>query len=202
MTGAAPHGPDLPSCHPQVSCITLPPPCFLDLRPHSPRCLDPLSCLQSHAPLRLVSPPPCALTSRLRCKSGRTLRDFLSLSGICVHTLCYSTQEITAPFLLPEMVDRLAAMLNYFLLYLTGPPLLPKPPVARPSLPLLPNLPRAFLPPPSSHFPPFLHVSDSPSLLSPNEGSPQRRRLHLYPLCDSCTILPLPLWLDPGAPVL
>jgi len=53
--------------------------------------------------------------------SGRALRDFLGLSGIGVHTLCYSTQEITAPFLLPEMVDRLAGMLNYFLLYLTGP---------------------------------------------------------------------------------
>ena len=27
---------------------------------------------------------------------------------------------MTAPFLLPEMVDRLASMLNYFLKYLTG----------------------------------------------------------------------------------
>uniref|UniRef100_A0A061QXI9 RING-type E3 ubiquitin transferase n=1 Tax=Tetraselmis sp. GSL018 TaxID=582737 RepID=A0A061QXI9_9CHLO len=53
--------------------------------------------------------------------SGRALRDFLSLSGICVQTLCYSTEEITKPFLLPEMIDRLAGMLNYFLLYLTGP---------------------------------------------------------------------------------
>eukprot|EP00873_Tetraselmis_striata_P001321 jgi/Tetstr1/421585/TSEL_012529.t1 len=53
--------------------------------------------------------------------SGRMLRDYLMLSGICVRTLCYSTEEITAPFLLPEMVDRCAGMLNYFLLYLTGP---------------------------------------------------------------------------------
>ena len=28
--------------------------------------------------------------------------------------------QVTAPFLLPEMVDRLASMLNYFLKYLTG----------------------------------------------------------------------------------
>ena len=28
--------------------------------------------------------------------------------------------QVTAPFLIPEMVDRLAGMLNYFLKYLTG----------------------------------------------------------------------------------
>lgn len=38
-----------------------------------------------------------------------------------ITTLATSTTEVAAPFLLPEMVDRIAAVLNYFLLYLTGP---------------------------------------------------------------------------------
>lgn len=33
--------------------------------------------------------------------------------------LCHS--QVVSSFLLPEMVGRIAAMLNYFLLYLTGP---------------------------------------------------------------------------------
>jgi hypothetical protein len=41
-------------------------------------------------------------------------------SGV-INTLSVSTSEVTGPFLLPEMVERLAGMLNYFLLYLAGP---------------------------------------------------------------------------------
>lgn len=41
-------------------------------------------------------------------------------SGV-INTLAVSTAEVTRPFLLPEMVERLAGMLNYFLLYLAGP---------------------------------------------------------------------------------
>lgn len=35
--------------------------------------------------------------------------------------LAFISEEITAPFLLPEMVERVANMLNYFLLQLVGP---------------------------------------------------------------------------------
>lgn len=38
-----------------------------------------------------------------------------------IQTLATSTTEVAEPFLLPEMVQRIANMLNYFLLYLTGP---------------------------------------------------------------------------------
>ena len=33
-----------------------------------------------------------------------------------------STEDVTAPWLLPEMVSRVADMLNYFLDHLAGPP--------------------------------------------------------------------------------
>ncbi|KAK1432899.1 hypothetical protein QVD17_09802 [Tagetes erecta] len=38
-----------------------------------------------------------------------------------VSMLAFTTEQITAPFLLPEMVERVASMLNYFLLQLVGP---------------------------------------------------------------------------------
>ncbi|KAK2987861.1 hypothetical protein RJ640_025628 [Escallonia rubra] len=38
-----------------------------------------------------------------------------------VSLLAFTSEQITAPFLLPEMVDRVASMLNYFLLQLVGP---------------------------------------------------------------------------------
>ncbi|KAF5207571.1 Ubiquitin conjugation factor e4 [Thalictrum thalictroides] len=38
-----------------------------------------------------------------------------------VGMLAFTSEEITAPFLLPEMVERVANMLNYFLLQLAGP---------------------------------------------------------------------------------
>ncbi|XP_062518757.1 ubiquitin conjugation factor E4 A-like [Corticium candelabrum] len=43
------------------------------------------------------------------------------LSCKTVEALCYLTQEIQRPFVLPSMVDRVVAMLNYFLLLLVGP---------------------------------------------------------------------------------
>ena len=52
--------------------------------------------------------------------SGGHLKQLLYLSKGCIDTLHYSTKEIQAPFLLPEMVGRVAGMLNYFLKYLTG----------------------------------------------------------------------------------
>ncbi|GBG72537.1 hypothetical protein CBR_g12108 [Chara braunii] len=38
-----------------------------------------------------------------------------------VRMLQYTSAEISTPFLLPEMIERIAAMLNYFLLQLVGP---------------------------------------------------------------------------------
>ncbi|KAK9054028.1 hypothetical protein SSX86_025104 [Deinandra increscens subsp. villosa] len=38
-----------------------------------------------------------------------------------VTMLAFTTEQITAPFLLPEMVERVGSMLNYFLLQLVGP---------------------------------------------------------------------------------
>ncbi|XP_015077906.1 probable ubiquitin conjugation factor E4 [Solanum pennellii] len=38
-----------------------------------------------------------------------------------VGLLAFTSEQITVPFLLPEMVDRVATMLNYFLLQLVGP---------------------------------------------------------------------------------
>ncbi|WIA10509.1 hypothetical protein OEZ85_010698 [Tetradesmus obliquus] len=54
-----------------------------------------------------------------RCKQEMTSSFYLG-SGV-INTLAVSTAEVTGPFLLPEMVERLAGMLNYFLLYLAGP---------------------------------------------------------------------------------
>lgn len=39
----------------------------------------------------------------------------------CIQHLCCVTRETQKTFLLPEMVDRVASMLNYFLKYITGP---------------------------------------------------------------------------------
>ncbi|KAG0558710.1 hypothetical protein KC19_10G048000 [Ceratodon purpureus] len=45
----------------------------------------------------------------------------MMLANEDVKMILYTSAEITAPFLLPEMVERIAAMLNYFLLQLVGP---------------------------------------------------------------------------------
>ncbi|KAL5582220.1 hypothetical protein UlMin_014662 [Ulmus minor] len=49
------------------------------------------------------------------------IRIDMKLANEDVSMLAFTTEEITAPFLLPEMVDRVASMLNYFLLQLVGP---------------------------------------------------------------------------------
>lgn len=54
-------------------------------------------------------------------RASDRLRSLLYLAGGTINTLAVSTTEVVDSFLLPEMVARLAAMLNYFLLYLTGP---------------------------------------------------------------------------------
>ncbi|CAI5516161.1 unnamed protein product [Closterium sp. Naga37s-1] len=49
------------------------------------------------------------------------VRSDLQLANANVRMIQYSTTEIVKPFLLPEMVERVASMLNYFLLQLVGP---------------------------------------------------------------------------------
>eukprot|EP00475_Leptophrys_vorax_P033553 TRINITY_DN5293_c0_g2_i1.p1 TRINITY_DN5293_c0_g2~~TRINITY_DN5293_c0_g2_i1.p1 ORF type:complete len:368 (+),score=38.64 TRINITY_DN5293_c0_g2_i1:49-1104(+) len=49
------------------------------------------------------------------------VRSDMQLANANVRMLEYSTTEIVAPFLLPEMVERVASMLNYFLQHLVGP---------------------------------------------------------------------------------
>eukprot|EP00879_Flechtneria_rotunda_P016797 GHRR01017581.1.p1 GENE.GHRR01017581.1~~GHRR01017581.1.p1 ORF type:complete len:531 (+),score=180.79 GHRR01017581.1:2040-3632(+) len=54
-------------------------------------------------------------------RTGQQMSSSFYLAAGTINTMAVSTSEVAGPFLLPEMVDRLAAMLNYFLLYLTGP---------------------------------------------------------------------------------
>ena len=54
------------------------------------------------------------------CVPGGIVKSYLSLSSIAVRTLEYTTEEVAATWLLPEMVLRVANMLNYFLQFLTG----------------------------------------------------------------------------------
>ncbi|KAI4352517.1 hypothetical protein L6164_006760 [Bauhinia variegata] len=49
------------------------------------------------------------------------IRIDMKLANEDVSMLAFTSEQITAPFLLPEMVDRVASMLNYFLLQLVGP---------------------------------------------------------------------------------
>eukprot|EP00899_Mesostigma_viride_P025855 jgi/Mesvir1/6454/Mv19535-RA.1 len=49
------------------------------------------------------------------------VRSDMTLADEHISMLQYTSQEITAPFMLPEMVERVATMLNYFLLQLVGP---------------------------------------------------------------------------------
>ena len=48
------------------------------------------------------------------------MRTFFYWSSVFIGIMNYSSQEITAPWLLPEMVERVATMLNYFLRHLAG----------------------------------------------------------------------------------
>ncbi|XP_078436752.1 U-box domain-containing protein [Wolffia australiana] len=49
------------------------------------------------------------------------IRFDLKLANEDVGMLAFTSEQIPAPFLLPEMVERVASMLNYFLLQLVGP---------------------------------------------------------------------------------
>ncbi|KAK9806446.1 hypothetical protein WJX73_007867 [Symbiochloris irregularis] len=51
----------------------------------------------------------------------RSIRADLDLAAMAVNVMRFSTQDITATWLLPEAVPRIASMLNYFLMHLTGP---------------------------------------------------------------------------------
>ncbi|TGZ63566.1 hypothetical protein CRM22_006886 [Opisthorchis felineus] len=51
----------------------------------------------------------------------RQVRSYLTLANQTVNMLFYLTSEIQAPFLRPEIVDKLAAMLNFNLVQLCGP---------------------------------------------------------------------------------
>ena len=52
--------------------------------------------------------------------AGSIVKHLLATASIVVRTLEYSTTEVTSTWLLPEMVVRVANMLNYFLQFLTG----------------------------------------------------------------------------------
>ena len=54
-------------------------------------------------------------------QTERGLRNDLTLANVHVRMMGYTSRDIASPFLLPEMVERVAAMLNYFLLFLAGP---------------------------------------------------------------------------------
>eukprot|EP00271_Cylindrocystis_brebissonii_P000919 TRINITY_DN11118_c0_g1_i1.p1 TRINITY_DN11118_c0_g1~~TRINITY_DN11118_c0_g1_i1.p1 ORF type:complete len:1080 (-),score=209.96 TRINITY_DN11118_c0_g1_i1:1215-4454(-) len=49
------------------------------------------------------------------------VKNDMMLANVYVNMIRYSTTRITEPFLSPEMVERIAGMLNYFLLQLVGP---------------------------------------------------------------------------------
>ena len=54
-------------------------------------------------------------------QNERALRSDLTLAKVHVGMMGYTSRDIASPFLVPEMVERVASMLNYFLLYLAGP---------------------------------------------------------------------------------
>ncbi|KAL3525885.1 hypothetical protein ACH5RR_014257 [Cinchona calisaya] len=49
------------------------------------------------------------------------IRIDMKLANEDMNMLAFTSEQITAPFLLPEMVERVVSMLNYFLLRLVGP---------------------------------------------------------------------------------
>ncbi|ERN10305.1 hypothetical protein AMTR_s00177p00048180, partial [Amborella trichopoda] len=58
---------------------------------------------------------------RLFHSQENIIRIDMKLANEDVGMLAFTSEQITAPFLLPEMVERVANMLNYFLLQLVGP---------------------------------------------------------------------------------
>lgn len=59
--------------------------------------------------------------TRLFRQQEQIVRTDMILANENVKMLQYTSAEITGPFLLPELVERIASMLNYFLLQLAGP---------------------------------------------------------------------------------
>ncbi|GKU97323.1 hypothetical protein SLEP1_g10485 [Rubroshorea leprosula] len=59
--------------------------------------------------------------TRLFRSQETIIRIDMKLANEDVSMLAFTSEQITAPFLLPEMVERVASMLNYFLLQLVGP---------------------------------------------------------------------------------
>ncbi|TKY50213.1 ubiquitin conjugation factor E4 [Spatholobus suberectus] len=59
--------------------------------------------------------------TRLFHSQENIIRIDMKLANEDVSMLAITSEQITAPFLLPEMVERVASMLNYFLLQLVGP---------------------------------------------------------------------------------
>ncbi|RZC89307.1 hypothetical protein C5167_029210 [Papaver somniferum] len=51
----------------------------------------------------------------------KKVREYVALAFEDISMLEFTSEQITAPFLLPQMVDRIANMLNYFLVQLVGP---------------------------------------------------------------------------------
>ncbi|MCL7039265.1 hypothetical protein MKW94_026029 [Papaver nudicaule] len=51
----------------------------------------------------------------------KSVKQYMRLASEDVSMLAFTSEQITAPFLLPQMVDRIANMLNYFLVQLAGP---------------------------------------------------------------------------------
>jgi len=49
------------------------------------------------------------------------VKSYMSLAKETVHMMSYMSKDVPQPFMRPEMVDRVAAMLNYFLDKLAGP---------------------------------------------------------------------------------
>ncbi|XP_057447700.1 probable ubiquitin conjugation factor E4 isoform X2 [Lotus japonicus] len=59
--------------------------------------------------------------TRLFHSQENIIRIDMKLANEEVSMLAFTSEQITVPFLLPEMVERVASMLNYFLLQLVGP---------------------------------------------------------------------------------
>ncbi|KAJ8775019.1 hypothetical protein K2173_020023 [Erythroxylum novogranatense] len=59
--------------------------------------------------------------TRLFHSQENIIRIDMKLANEDVSMLAFTSEQITAPFLLPEMIERVASMLNYFLLQLVGP---------------------------------------------------------------------------------
>ncbi|CAN1248441.1 Probable ubiquitin conjugation factor E4 [Linum perenne] len=59
--------------------------------------------------------------TRLFHSQENIIRIDMKLANEDVSLLAFTSEQIIAPFLLPEMVERVASMLNYFLLQLVGP---------------------------------------------------------------------------------